>query len=211
MTPPRHDEEALAAIRAALSLMALPQRHRQLRKEPLPGGIELLLSVAVDAGLATTCARKLQRTPQHLMDAATFFIEQILLAPSSDSYRTLGGARDTPAHQLRDNFVCLCKWIHAEEREGFAAPVYLVRITQAWNNIKTPDRRAAYDQSLEAQLREETSVAEQKARFGRKSARSKRASSGETSPRYGAQASARPRKRPSFFSRLIAFAVNLKL
>jgi hypothetical protein len=211
MTPPLHDEEALAAIRAALSLMALPQRHRQLRKEALPGGVELLLSVAVDAEAATTCARKLQRTPQQLMDAATFFIEQILLAPSSDSYRTLGGARDTPAHQLRNNFICLCKWIHAEEREGFAAPVYLVRITQAWNNIKTPDRRAAYDQSLEAQHLEETSIAERKSRRGRKGARFKRASSAEAYMRQGAPISAGFRKRPGLFSRLIAFAFNLKL
>ncbi len=211
MAPPPHEDE-LAAIRAALSLIALPHRRRQLRKEALPVGVELLLSAAVDAETATTLAEKLQRRPQQLMEAATFFIEQILLAPGSDSYRTLGGARETPAHQIRQNFVHLCKWIHAGEREDFAASAYLVRITQAWNNIKTPDRRTAYDQWLDARLREKASLDQCKARGGRGSARFKRAPSGKAFLKHGgAQMSARLRKRPSLFSRLIAFAFNLKL
>ncbi|WP_363350131.1 hypothetical protein [Methylocystis echinoides] len=205
---PPHDDE-LAAIRAALSLTSLPPFRRQLRKAALPEGMDLLLSVAVDGGAAAAVATRLQRSPQQIMEAAGFFIEQIMLAPGGDSYRTLGGSRETPSQQLRQHFVYLCKWIHAEERDGFTAKAYLVKITQAWNNIKTPDRRAAYDQSLDAHLSPQASGDDRKAR-GWGAQKSKRGSSAKASVLHGRTRIGVRRKRRSLISRIIAFAIKLK-
>ncbi len=208
--PPREDERA--AIRAALLLLSAPPRGRRVRQSPLPAGVDTLIKVAVDHETAEALSKGLHRTPGQLMEAASFFIEQILLAPGVDSYRALGASRESPTHYLRQNFVYLCKWVHSEEREGFAGPAYLIRITQAWNNLKTPDRRSAYDQSLDARLAEEAHKYERDAR------RTKSGGSARKTPlrgfrldHAGREMSIRMHKRPGLIGRLIAFAFGYKL
>ncbi len=211
MVPPPREEE-LAAIRAALLLLSAPPRGRRVRKSPLPAGVDTLIKVAVDHETAEALSKGLRRTPGQLMEAASFFIEQILLAPGLDSYRALGACRDSPTHYLRQNFVYLCKWVHSEEREGFAGPAYLIRITQAWNNLKTPERRSAYDQSLDARLSEGAHNYERDIRRA-KSGESGRKSTLRGSPPDHArrEMSIRRHKRPSLIGRLIAFAFGFKL
>ncbi|MBG0792617.1 hypothetical protein IYY11_04105 [Methylocystis sp. H62] len=109
----------------------------------------LLRIVSDDRGAIEAAAKRTQRSPQKLCEAAAFYIEQILLSPSADSYRALGARRSAPAADLRRNLALLCKWLDAEDRQGSARSVYLLRITHAWNNLKTPERRAAYDATLD--------------------------------------------------------------
>lgn len=211
MAPPPREDDGLAAIRTALSLLSVPPRGRQVRKSPLPSGVDTLIKIAVDRRAAEAVAGSLQRTPGQLMDAASFFIEQILLAPGVDSYRTLGASRESSPHFLRQNFVYLCKWVHAEEREGFAGPAYLVRITQAWNNLKTPDRRMAYDKALDASALGEPRHNELGARPARNAETSKAASFRKAASEHSRRKIIiGVHKRPSFMARLLAFAFNLK-
>jgi hypothetical protein len=70
---------------------------------------------------------------------------QILFAPDADSYRVLGAKHDVAAGDLRRHVGLLLRWLHPDidpkrERSMFAA-----RVTQAWNDVKTPERRAAYN------------------------------------------------------------------
>jgi DnaJ-class molecular chaperone len=77
-----------------------------------------------------------------------FFVEQILLGPQSDSYRTLGGDRATSSADLRRNMALLLRSLHPdlEPESGGAAAAW--RVARAWNDVKTPQRRAAYDATL---------------------------------------------------------------
>ncbi len=209
MAPPPPDDE-LAAIRLALSLLSAPPRGRRVRSSPLPAGVDRLIKVAVDREAAEAISNDLRRTPAQLMEAASFFIEQILLAPGADSYRALGAFRESETPHLRQNFVYLCKWVHSEEREAFAGPAYLVRITQAWNNLKTAERRAAYDQSLDARLAEEAHHHERDMRRGKGDGAKRSPFRGAAAERARRQTPVRTHKRPSLIGRLIAFAFSFK-
>lgn len=140
--------EDISALRAAFDLLAAPSRRRQLRKTPLPNDIVLLLRiVADDLEAIEACAGHVEKSPNQLHEAAAFYIEQVMLAPQADSYRVLGARRDAPSAELRRHLGYLCKWLHSDRET--ARSVFLLRVTQAWNNVKTPERRRAYDVGLD--------------------------------------------------------------
>lgn len=66
-------------------------------------------------------------------------------APQADSYRTLGATPDTPREKMRSHMVMLLKWLHPDAGPDEARSVLAVRVTKAWNNVKTEERRAVYD------------------------------------------------------------------
>lgn len=150
MARERRNEE-ISALRAAFDLLAAPSRRRQLRKTPLPNDIVLLLRiVADDLEAIEASARHVQKSPKQLREAAAFYIEQVMLAPQADSYRVLGARRDAPTAELRRHLGYLCKWLHSDRET--ARSVFLLRVTQAWNNVKTPERRQAYDLGLDVAI-----------------------------------------------------------
>lgn len=150
MTPPSIDEE-IAALRAALYVTAIPSRRQQLRNEPLSAGVGLLLRiVANECGAIDFYAARTEKPPEELREAAAFYLEQAMFASHADSYRVLGTTRYAPAAELRRNLVLLCRWLHSDMCEDWRRSVFLLRVTQAWNDLKTPERRAAYDALLDA-------------------------------------------------------------
>ena len=141
-----------AAIRLAIDLMQVPSRVRQARKAPLPDGLELLLKVAADEPDAIDAAALLtSRSPQTLKSAASFFIEQILLAPDTDSYRVLGARAESSTTELRRNMALLVRHLHPDTNQNAGESIFAGRVSLAWNDLKTPERRAAYDHQLAAQ------------------------------------------------------------
>ena len=143
----------VAAVSIAIELMQLPMRARQLRSKPLPDGVTTLLQIASgDTGTTRRVAEKLGRSTKMTREAAEFFIVQILLAPEADSYRILGANPNATARELRHNMALLLRWLHPdldpkEERSMFAA-----KVTRAWEDLKTPERRSAYDRRLKLAL-----------------------------------------------------------
>ncbi len=137
---------ATAALRAAIDLVQVPSRVHLLRAEPLPNGVEMLLRVAAGDEQAETDAATAVGRPRELVRrAAAFYIEQILLSPDADSYRVLGADPTATAHQLRHNMALLLRWVHPDiDRQGVRS-LFAGRVTQAWEMLKTPERRAAYD------------------------------------------------------------------
>ena len=75
--------------------------------------------------------------------ASAFFIEQILLGPDADSYRVLGADRKASAPELRRNMALLLRWLHPDMHHDHS--IFAGRVTAAWETLKTPERRAAYD------------------------------------------------------------------
>jgi hypothetical protein len=139
-----------AALRVAVELLHMPWRVRSARSEPLPEGMQHLLEIAAgEVSNEETAGRTTGRSPDLVQQAATFFIEQVLLAPGADSYRVLGATPSATTGDLRRNMALLMRWLHPDvAREGEQA-VYAARISKAWNDLKTPERRAAYDAELQ--------------------------------------------------------------
>jgi hypothetical protein len=134
-----------SALRLAIDLLSVPSRVRLARSNPLPPGVPFLLEIAAGEESARSAAAELtSRSTRVVTDAATFFIEQILLAPEADSYRVLGATRTTSSAELRRNMALLLRWLHPDMHGDHS--LYAARVTRAWNDLKTPERRAAYDE-----------------------------------------------------------------
>src|SRR4029079_3789614 len=87
----------------------------------------------------------INRSKQLLREAAAFYIEQILLHPDADHYRVLGAQPAASSAELLRNMALLIRWLHPDHKNGSERTVFTNRITRAWNELKTEDRRAAYD------------------------------------------------------------------
>jgi hypothetical protein len=142
---------SVAAVQLAIDLVQVPSRVRLLRAEPLPDGVEMVLRVAAgDEGAAAAAAAAVGRPPELVAKAAAFYIEQILLGPDSDSYRVLGAEPTATSAELRRNMALMLRWLHPDmDRQGVRS-LFAGRVTQAWETLKTPERRAAYDQQRSA-------------------------------------------------------------
>jgi hypothetical protein len=138
--------ENWAALQLALDLHHVPWRVRLIREQPLPDGMVSLLNVAAgDAASEEAAAAALGRPREGIHEAATFFIEQILLAPGADSYRVLGAGPAATTSDLRRNMALLMRWLHPDVAPEGERAVFAARIAAAWNTLKTPERRAAYE------------------------------------------------------------------
>lgn len=134
------------ALRSAISLVSVPSQVRAARLAPLPEGTTLLLGVAAGDPDAVAEAMSLTgRTPEVLSSAAAFYIEQILLVPDADSYRTLGCVQGATPAELRTNMALLMRWLHPDVGNAEQKDVYVSLVTRAWEDVKTPERRQAYD------------------------------------------------------------------
>ena len=139
------------ALKTAIDLMHVPSQGRLLRSEPLPHDVEVLLRIAAgDENALSTAVSLTERSAQEVREAAAFFIEQILFAPESDSYRVLGVGPEASAVALRRNVGLLLRWLHPDLDPQGERSIFVGRVTAAWNDLKTPERRAAYDAKLQS-------------------------------------------------------------
>jgi hypothetical protein len=151
-----------SALNVALALVEHPTTARQASRAPLPDGMTLLLQVAAGEAEALRSAQSLTRRSQAALQlAAGFFIEQVLFSPQADSYRILGASGNSPRNELRRNMALLIKWLHPDgQRLGTSGAdldrgIFIHRVTQAWENLKTDERRAHYDRSLTERPKEQ--------------------------------------------------------
>lgn len=148
------------ALSAALSLMKDPASVRAIRRGALPPGVAGLLAVAVGDEAAVAQARgRTGYTDDVLEEAAAFFIEQILLDRRSDSYRVLGGTAASSHAELRHNMALLMRWLHPDRhalRSGadLDREIFTARVSRAWENLKSDERRAAYERERARGARE---------------------------------------------------------
>ena len=117
-----------------------------LRDKQLPDDLQLVMRLAAGEGAASRGAMEATgETAEVLADASVFFLQQILFAPGADSYRVLGADAHTPDERLRENYRWLMKWLHPDRNQDGWEAVYADRVNVAWQDLKTPQRRADYD------------------------------------------------------------------
>jgi hypothetical protein len=134
-------------IKVAIDLLQVPSRLHIARAEPLPAGVDLLLRIAAgDAEAENMAVASTGRSRELIRQAAIFFIEQVLFCPNSDSYRVLGANSQASNSELRRNMALLLTWLHPDKEPQEQRSVFANRVTRAWDDLKTPERRGLYDQ-----------------------------------------------------------------
>ena len=119
-----------------------------LRERPLPEDVGVAIRIAAgecaarDAAVADSGI-----PPDAVVEACVFFLQQTLFAPGSDSYRILGVHPGDPQERLREHYRWLMKWLHPDRNQDGWETLYADRVNA---DLKTPDRRAAYDSRLPA-------------------------------------------------------------
>jgi DnaJ domain len=137
------------ALRVAIELSLMPSRVRALRAGPLPEGVPVLLRiVAGDEAAERDAATSLDRPAKVVRDASAFYIEQLLLHSEADSYRVLGARQNASTAELRQNMAILMRWLHPDTNAAEERAVFVNRVNRAWDDLKTPERREAYDRVL---------------------------------------------------------------
>ena len=139
----------LAAIKVAMGVLHLPASLRRVRSEPLPSGVDAVLRIAAgDAEPEREAAEHTERSPDVIRQAAVFYIEQVLFSPDSNNYRVLGATPEASPQDLRRNMALLMTWLHPDKNPSGERAVLAARVTAAWDTLRSPDRRAAYDALL---------------------------------------------------------------
>ena len=139
----------VAALKLAIDLLHSPARARSLRSESLPDGVSDVIRVAAgDGEFVKRAAETVGRSREMVREAAEFYVEQVLLYPGADSYRVLGAKPDASYEELRRSMALLLRWLHPDGGYRGVRAVFASRVTDAWNNLKTKDRRDAYDRSV---------------------------------------------------------------
>ena len=139
------------AMAAALALLRDPASVRQARRAGLPPDIPFLLEVANADAAAIERARRRTGYPDHFLEeAAAFYIEQVLLDRHADSYRILGGSPVSSHAELRRNMALMMRWLHPDRKSQRSSvaidrDVFAGRVSRAWEDLKSDDRRTAYD------------------------------------------------------------------
>jgi hypothetical protein len=143
------------ALAVALAMLDRPNTVKLAQVSRLPSGITFLLEIAAGDSQSLVRASQLTgRSEASLRKAAGFFIEQLLLQPGADNYRRLGCDRKSATSELRRNMALIMRWLHpdvtstAASEHQFSRSVFVNRITQAWETVKTDERRAVYDRVL---------------------------------------------------------------
>jgi hypothetical protein len=136
-----------ATLKVAIDLMYSPTQVRRLRSVPLSDDVLTLLRiVAGDEDVLSHALQASGRSREVIREAAAFFVEQILLFPDADSYRVLGAGPEATNRELRRNMSLLLRWLHPDLDPRGERSVFAARVARAWNDLKTQERRAAYDQ-----------------------------------------------------------------
>lgn len=135
-----------SALEVALALLRMPSMRASLQQRPLPGEVSEVIELAAGSPhrLARAAAR-MGEPPGDVLEAARFYIREVLLCADADAYRVLGVPRDAAPAQIKAHHRALQHWLHPDRRGDDWESIYATHINTAWGELRTPDRRAAYD------------------------------------------------------------------
>ncbi len=137
------------AVHHALDLLRKPILAGMMREQPLPPDVLMLIRVAAGdesaLQLATTMTAE---RPDRVREAAVLYLQHVLMAADADHYRVLGAESAASHQQLREHLGWLMKWLHPDRTQSEWNSAFARRVLAAWEGLKTPERRAAYDRTL---------------------------------------------------------------
>jgi hypothetical protein len=134
------------ALQHALDLAATPGLARPMRRQPPPRDVLTVIKIA--AGCQETLAAATAATgkrPEALTEASVLYLQQILFAREAGAYRILGVSSDAPQELIGQHMRWLMKWLHPDRAPNEWESAFAERVAGAWDQVKTPAKRANYD------------------------------------------------------------------
>jgi hypothetical protein len=122
-------------IALALDLARMPALAQLIEKPPLPADIFEVMRIA--AGSPEICQSASQVTgqpPAVLIEAARFYLQQMLLRPDADPYHVLGLPPGASRELARRHMRCLLQWLHPDVNRDWDS-VYAERVLKAWRDV----------------------------------------------------------------------------
>ena len=134
-------------IDLALDLARMPALAHSIEKPPLPTDIFEVMRIA--AGSPEACQLAARATGQPaavLIEAARFYVQQVLLRPDADSYRVLGLPPGASRELARSHLRCLLQWLHPDVNRDWDS-VYAERVLKAWGEVSANASRPSKSSS----------------------------------------------------------------
>jgi hypothetical protein len=122
-------------IDLALDLARMPVLAQSIEESPLPADIFEVMRIA--ASSPEVCRLASQATGQPaavLIEAARFYLQQVLLRPDADSHRVLGLPPGASRELARQHLRCLLQWLHPDVNRDWDS-VYAERVLKAWREV----------------------------------------------------------------------------
>lgn len=136
------------ALHQALQLLRMPTGARPGPQERLPEGMLLLIRIVAGDELALAEARqRSEESGEVVREAAAFYIQQVMFASGSHSYRLLGVDGDAPDERIKEHYRWLVRWLHPDRNADEWEVVYADRVNRAWQDLRTPSRRQRFDET----------------------------------------------------------------
>ncbi|HVZ52616.1 MAG TPA: hypothetical protein VG986_11660 [Pseudolabrys sp.] len=122
-------------IEAALDFARMPALARNAVWPPIPRDILEVMRIAAAAPDACREAASVTgETPDALIEAARFYLQQSLLRPDADAYRVLGLEPGAARVTAREHMGWLLQWLHPDHN-GELEAVYAERVLKAWREV----------------------------------------------------------------------------
>jgi len=146
--------ERSSAIRVAINLYLTPLKSAGIRQAPLPCDVSDVLRIAAgEDEIIEKAVLATNRSRNEIQQAASFFIENILFAHDADSYRVLGANSNASSGELRRNMALITRYLHPDLEANVERSIFMTRVTEAWSDLKTPEKRAAYDRRRKSEVK----------------------------------------------------------
>jgi hypothetical protein len=123
-------------IELALDLARMPALARSPAVPPLPPNILELMRIA--AGSPEACQAAAGKTGEPtsvLIEAARFYLQQVLFRADADCYRILGIEPTASRATARDHMRWLMEWLHPDRNNNSWDGVYAERVLKAWREV----------------------------------------------------------------------------
>jgi hypothetical protein len=136
-------------IELALDLARMPALARTSAVPPLPPNIiELMRIAAASPGACQKAAAKTGEPIAVLIEAARFYLQQVLFRADADCYRILGIEPTASRATARDHMRWLMEWLHPDRNNNSWDGVYSERVLKAWREVSASHGSAVTGFSL---------------------------------------------------------------
>jgi hypothetical protein len=126
---------AFRGIALALDLARMPALAHSVEKLPPPTDILEIIQIAAGSPQLCEAASLVTRQPAAaLVEAARFYLQQVLLRPDADSYRVLGLTPGASREVARQHMRLLLQWLHPDVNKQWDS-VYAERVLKAWREV----------------------------------------------------------------------------
>ena len=128
--------EGRRALDLALDLAQMPTLAGAMRAQPIPS--DTLVAIRIAAGCSETGQQAEDATGLPLAtirEATALYLQMILLAPESDSYRVLGVLPGASRSEMREHMRWLLKWLHPDRDPDDWESVFAGRVIKAWRDV----------------------------------------------------------------------------